>query len=191
MHKPFDSSFIKLLKKGDQQAIAHWYDQSAPALLGVCMRYCQSMQDAEDLLHNGLLKVLGVISSFKYQGPGGFEAWVKRILINTALNQIRAEAKNRNDRFNEAEVVDYIADEDENSFPALEPEELISWIRELPLGYRTVLNLYVFEGFTHKEIAKELNVAENTSKSQLSKARNMLRKRAAALIKELEINNNG
>lgn len=191
MHKPFDSSFIKLLKKGDQQAIANWYDQSAPALLGVCMRYCQSMQDAEDLLHNGLLKVLGVISSFKYQGPGGFEAWVKRILINTALNQIRAEAKNRNVRFNEAEVVDYIADEDENSFPALEPEELISWIRELPLGYRTVLNLYVFEGFTHKEIAKELNVAENTSKSQLSKARNMLRKRAAALVKELEINNNG
>jgi RNA polymerase sigma-70 factor (ECF subfamily) len=192
MRKTFDSSFIERLKKGDQQAIAHWYDQSAPVLLGVCMRYCQSTQDAEDLLHNGLLKVLGVISSFKYQGPGGFEAWVKRIMVNTALTQLREQAKKTAVRFDDARFsVSEDEDDSEELPPRPDPEELVEWIRELPLGYRTVLNMYVFEGYSHREIAAELNISDNTSKSQLSKARAMLRRKAFVELNELERKGNG
>jgi len=194
MQKLFEPSFIKLLKKGDRQAITDWYDQSAPSLLGVCMRYGTSTQDAEDLLHNGMLKILEGLSRFNYQGPGRFEAWMKRIIVNTALNHLRAESKIKNLRFEEeihGNALTDTPDEVDELPPAPEPEELIEWIRQLPLGYRTVLNLYVFEGYTHKEIADELNISENTSKSQLSKARVLLRKRASGKLVNLELQKNG
>ncbi len=192
MQKTFEPSFIDRLKKGDQKAIALWYDQAAPVLLGVCMRYSQSKQDAEDLLHNGMLKVLAGLNSFAYQGPGRFEAWVKRIVVNTALNQLREEAKKSDVRFDDTRYsVAEDEDDSEELPPRPDPEALIEWIRELPIGYRTVLNLYVFEGYAHKEIAAELNISENTSKSQLSKARAFLRKKAIKELKELETKGNG
>jgi len=192
MQKTLEPSFIKRLKKGDQKAIALWYDQSAPLLMGLCMRYSRCTQDAEDLLHNGMLKVLAALDSFTYQGPGRFEAWVKRIVVNTALNQLREEAKKTNIRFDDNRVSDFETEEDDDEMlPIPEPEELINWIRELPLGYSTVLNMYVFEGYSHKEIALELNISENTSKSQLSKARAMLRRKAFVELSELIRKGNG
>lgn len=194
MQKPFEPSFIELLKRGDQHVVTEWYDCSAPAMLGLCMRYAHSTPDAEDLLHNGMLKVLSGLTDFTYQGPGRFEAWMKRIMVNTALNHLRAESRNKNIRFDEDLHGDYLADiqdDEEELLPVPNPEELIEWIRELPIGYRTVINLYVFEGYTHKEIAAELNISENTSKSQLSKARTYLRKRAACHRVNIEIKENG
>lgn len=192
MQKTFEPSFIKRLKQGDQKAIALWYDQSAPALMGLCMRYSRCAQDAEDLLHNGMLKVLTALDSFTYQGPGRFEAWVKRIVVNAALNQLREEAKKMAVRFDD-DWVSAAEDEGDNEElpPRPDPEELIEWIRELPLGYRTVLNMYVFEGYSHMEIARELKISENTSKSQLSKARAMLRRKAFVELNELERKGNG
>ncbi|MDP2724624.1 MAG: RNA polymerase sigma factor [Bacteroidales bacterium] len=193
MQIPIEPSFIKRLKKGDQQAISEWYDHSAPALLGLCMRYCNSTPDAEDLLHNALMKVIRSISSFNYQGPGRFEAWVKRIVVNTALNFIRSEMRNKNVPFDDALHSELFAEnhEDEVELPPLpDPEELLGWVRMLPFGYRTVLNLYVFEGYTHKEIAEKLSITENTSKSQLSKARRFLRNIAEDKSVHLEFKGN-
>ncbi|MCF8347700.1 MAG: sigma-70 family RNA polymerase sigma factor [Bacteroidales bacterium] len=184
MFEPLDPSFIGRLKKGDQQAIAEWYDTAAPGLLSVCMRYSSTTYEAEDLLHDGLMKVLNKIHTFQYRNPGGFEAWVKRVLVNTALNYLRSEGKKIAQNFDIFTIGETMElDEENEEFPRdIDPDLIIQWIRELPDGYRTVLNLYVFESYSHKEISEVLGVSESTSKSQLFKARAMLRKRAASAL---------
>ena len=161
------------------------YEQHAPGLLSLCLRYCGNIQDAEDVLHEGFIKIIRSIHSFRDKGKGSFEAWMRRIMVNTALNYIRDHAKEK--KFMD---IDLVADkfdphdeerDDENYFAELadriDPQVVMELICELPLGYRTVFNMYVLESFSHKEIAQKLNCSENNSKSQLSKARAQLRKR--------------
>jgi RNA polymerase sigma-70 factor (ECF subfamily) len=146
-------------------------------MLGVCLRYSQSREEAEDILQEGFLKVFQNIASFRKEGS--LEGWIKRIMINHALNRFR---KNRKlpfyediEEINETEIIDT------NEEPAIsEPflaEILLSMIQSLPQGYRVVFNMYVFEDFSHKEIGETLNISENTSKTQLMKARRLLRKK--------------
>jgi RNA polymerase sigma-70 factor, ECF subfamily len=166
------------------------YETYAPALLSLCLRYCGNIQDAEDVLHEGFIKILRNIHSFQDKGKGSFEGWMRRIMVNTALNFIRDHAKER--RFLD---IDPIAEriesadpgeEEENPFAGMaektDPKIVMEMICGLPPGYRAVFNLYVFESYTHKEIAQTLNCSENTSKSQLSKARAMLRRKLTHLV---------
>lgn len=175
-----DEQLLQDLKRRKKGAVDALYTSYAPTLLGVCLRYCGNIQDAEDVLHDGFIKILKHIDSFKAMSSGSFEGWMKRIVINTALNSIRDHAKER--MILDIDPLEGRIPEEEEEAGFLEEvhdqigkEAIMRMICELPAGYRTVFNLYVFEEFSHKEIADQLRLSENTSKSQLSKARAMLR----------------
>jgi RNA polymerase sigma-70 factor (ECF subfamily) len=157
------------------------YVKYAPALLSVCLRYCGNLADAEDVLHDGFIKIIRNLPKFKHRSNGTLGSWMKRIMVNTALNYIRDHSKEKkfldidpiSERINIAEQEDTWFDELAGK---INPDKIMEMICELPPGYRTVFNLFVFESYSHREIAGLLGCSENTSKSQLSKARGMLRK---------------
>ena len=175
-----EEQLIETILKNKPGAAGMLYDRYAPVLLGLCLRYCGNREDAEDVLHDGLIRILEHMDKFKSRHPGAFEGWMKRIVINASLNFLRYKNKNRG-LFACQEAPDQPSDEstDEPNLPGTEftQEELLDMIASLPEGYRAVFNMYVFDDFSHKEIAEALGFTENTSKSQLSKARAMLRKK--------------
>jgi RNA polymerase sigma-70 factor, ECF subfamily len=177
-----DLALIKDILNNRSKALETLYDRFAPPLLSLCFRYAGNMQDAEDILHDGFIKIIKSLPDFQPRPDGSLEAWMKRIMTNTALNFIRDHAKERKlldldkiqDKINPGE--EEPADFDLAHLP-VNQDQILQMIAELPAGYRTVFNLYVFEEFSHKEICEKLNCAESTSKSQLSKARAVLRAR--------------
>ena len=182
-----DLSLIKDVLQNRSKALEELYDRYAPALLSLCYRYAGNIQDAEDILHDGFLKIIKNLPEFQPRPGGSLEAWMKRIMTNTALNFIRDHAKNRNlldiDRIQHTVNLsdDGPADLDLAHLPVSQ-DQVMQMIAELPAGYRTVFNLYVFEDFSHKEICEKLNCTESTSKSQLSKARALLRARISQKV---------
>jgi RNA polymerase sigma-70 factor, ECF subfamily len=173
-------------------AVKVLYDRYAPVLLGLCCRYCANREDAEDVLHEGFIKIIRHLSSFEERKEGSLLAWMKKIMVNTALNQIR----DRNRKAFIEEPAQIAGEQDEPAdadlfgpiITELGKERLLQMITSLPAGYRAVFNLYVFEEFSHKEIAQALRFTESTSKSQLSKARALLRhKIELALQNEKEL----
>jgi RNA polymerase sigma factor (sigma-70 family) len=162
---------------GHRRAQSQLYRAHASGMLGVCMRYAGNLAEAEDILQEGFVKVFTSINSFK--GSGSLEGWIRRIIINTALNHIRQNAKFRTIDYTD-ELPEYQdEDNEEVSLPNVSAEILLQIIQNLPEGYRMVFNLYAIEHNTHKEIAEMLGISEGTSKSQLSKARRMLKMRLA------------
>ena len=145
-------------------------------MLGICMRYSASREDAEDILHEAFIKVFNNIG--KFRGEGSFEGWIKRIMINTSLSHYHTSLKQS--FYTQANDLENLqADErDEGYYSEAPPRSvLLGLIQDLPDGYRFVFNMYVFENFSHKEIAAELGISVNTSKSQLAKARRQLQKK--------------
>jgi RNA polymerase sigma-70 factor (ECF subfamily) len=144
-------------------------------MFAVCLRYSKSHSEAQDIMQDAFIKVFENINGFRQEGS--FEGWIRRIMVNTALNYIQKSAKDKFlkdiDSVNETEIDDGEIAKRPVNFSS---EELLSLVQKLPPGYKTVFNLYVFEKFKHKEIAEILNISENTSKSQLSKARVYLQK---------------
>ncbi len=141
-------------------------------MFGVCCRYVRDRETARDLLHDGFVTVFTKIGEFR--GEGAFEGWLRRIFVNTALGFLR-----KNENWKELTVADERhewAEEEIGALEKLSAQELLEKIGNLPEGYRTVLNLYAIEGFSHKEIAELLNISENTSRSQYMRARNHLKK---------------
>lgn len=145
-------------------------------MLGICMRYCKRREEAEDVLHEGFIKVFSNVS--KFRGEGSFEGWIKRIMINTSLSYYHASLKHHFLTGIE-EMEDLAASYEEEGIYSNAPNrsELLGLIQDLPDGYRFVFNMYVFEDFSHKEIASMLGISVNTSKSQLAKARRRLQKK--------------
>ena len=137
----------------------------------VCFRYVQDGMDAEDILIGGFVKVFKNIEKFKYKDDRGLEAWVKRIMVNESLMYLRSK-----NNFQMVPVHDAAhIDNGLSPIDQLTAEYLYTLIGRLPTGYRTVFNLYVIEGYNHQEIAKKLGIKPGTSKSQLNKAKAMLR----------------
>jgi RNA polymerase sigma-70 factor, ECF subfamily len=177
-----DLRLIKDIFYRRPDAVESLYDRFAPVLLSLCFRYAGNMQDAEDILHDGFIKILKSLPDFQPRHESSLEAWMKKIMTNTALNFIRDHVKER-------KVLDIdhvkekfsLADEDEFDLSLAQlpitQDQILKMIADLPAGYRTVFNLYVFEDFSHREICNLLNCTESTSKSQLSKARALLRAR--------------
>jgi RNA polymerase sigma-70 factor (ECF subfamily) len=170
-----DETILEGCIAGKREAQYELYKKFASSMLAVCFRYTGTRDEAEDLLQEGFLKVFQNIKSFRREGS--FEGWIKRIMINNALNEIK---KKRRIPFledinviNETQIVDQ--DESEETFEAVPADVLQEMIRSLPEGYRIVFTLYVVENLSHKEIADELNISENTSKTQLLKARRFLK----------------
>ena len=146
------------------------YDKYSAKMLSVCYRYGHNREDAEDMLQEGFIKVFAQMHTF--QSRGAFEGWVRRIMIHTCINNLK-----KNKRFNES--VDLIhatsIQVKEETIPSIiQAKQVIECIRLLPIGYRTVLNLYAIEGFTHREIGDMLDIEESTSRSQYTRAKAML-----------------
>jgi RNA polymerase sigma-70 factor (ECF subfamily) len=161
---------IKDCNKGKSKAQEKLYNLFAPKLLGVCLRYSNNMDDAEDTLQDGFIKIFQNISS--YQSKGSFEGWMRRIMVNTALEKYR---KMKNLRIaDEAEQIEDL--EEDYDVPSDIPLDiLLQMIQELPDRYQMVFNLYVLDGYTHNEIAEVMNISSGTSKSNLARGRAILK----------------
>jgi RNA polymerase sigma-70 factor (ECF subfamily) len=144
-------------------------------MLAICCRYAPTRAEAEDILQDGFIKVFGKIHMFKSQGS--LEGWIKRIMVNTALDALR---KNKRLFISDLEEQKDIQDVSFKPGNQLEAKDLMIMIQSLPTGFRTVFNLYAVEGYSHKEIGDLLGISENTSKSQYSRARAHLQKLLAA-----------
>ena len=166
-----EESLISGCRKKHRQAQRDVYNWLAPKMLAICRRYIKDVNEAESVMITGFMKVLDKIEQFS--GEGSFEGWVRRIMVNESLLYIR---KNKG-MYIEVDI-EY-ADTEPNYELAsenLEADDLLNLINGLPIGYRTVFNMFAIEGYSHKEIAESLAISENTSKSQLSRARKMLQK---------------
>lgn len=146
------------------------YEQYSSKMLAVCYRYAHNREDAEDMLQEGFIKVFSQIHTF--ENRGSLEGWIRRVFVHTCINILK-----KNKRFNES--VDLIHASSlqtrEESIPSIiQAKEVVECIRMLPIGYRTVLNLYAIEGFSHKEVAVMLDIEESTSRSQYTRAKAML-----------------
>ncbi|WP_257657367.1 RNA polymerase sigma factor [Parapedobacter lycopersici] len=159
-------------KANDPRAQEMLYRKLASGMLGVCMRYVRTTAEAEDVLQAGFIKVFTQIESFR--GEGSFEGWIRRVMINTAIETYRKNGRSVQ-VMELSEVTD--APQEAAVIDALACEDLLAMIRLLPDGYRAVFNLYAIEGYSHKEIAELLEISEGASKSQLSRARNWLKER--------------
>lgn len=168
-----DSALVEKCIDGDQRAQRMLFEKFAPKMLGVCMRYSRSSEQAEDVLQDGFVKVFTKLSYYK--GDGSLEGWIRRIVVNTALDQIRKNTKFKDDVA--LDDVDYRLELKGNVLEDLAAEDLLQLINEMPSGYKVVFNMFAIEGYSHKEIAEELDVSENTSKSQYSRARAYLKKK--------------
>ena len=158
-------------RKGDRKAQRDVYEKYSGLMFSVCRRYISEPEAAEDVLVCGFMKVFSKIDQFKREGS--FEGWVRRIMVNESLTYIR---KNKS-LYMQVEIENAEREPDYSQLSDhLEEEDLMKMINRLPAGYRTVFNLYAIEGFSHKEIAEQLDISENTSKSQLSRARAHLQK---------------
>lgn len=157
------------------------FNRYSSRLLGIIRRYVGSIGEAEDILINGFMKIFERID--QYSGEGSFEGWVTRIMVNESLTFIR---KNKNMSIEVS--LEKAEKHPDYSFAQerLQAEQLLSMIDDLPVGYRTVFNLYVMEGYSHNEISEMLQISEGASKSQLSRAKACLRKQIALLEMEMK-----
>lgn len=148
--------------------------------MAVCVRYSGDRDTAQDILHDGFLKAFRSFDRFQYKGEGSLRAWLTRIMVNGALEQLRKQSL-----MNEQPIEELPEDiEEEESLELIPEAELMRFIAELPAGYRTVFNLYVFEDKSHKEIADLLGITEHTSSSQLFRAKKMLQQKVSAYLKQ-------
>ncbi|MDD6252986.1 MAG: RNA polymerase sigma factor [Candidatus Cryptobacteroides sp.] len=163
------------IRKGSHTAMKELYDSWSGYLFALCRRYVPDREAAEDLLQDSFVKIFSSIDSFTYKGPGSLKAWMSRITVNEALQYLR---KRKHTDF--IEYKDYLpdqADDEEPDVGTLPPSEIQRMIGELPDGYRTIFNLFVFEEKSHKEIAALLGITESTSASQFHRARKILAKK--------------
>ena len=171
IYRANEEELIKGCIKRDRNAQKRLYDTFSSKMYALCCRYVKDSMEAEDVLVTAFTKILDRIDQFK--GEGSFEGWIRRVVVNEALTYLR---RNRSMYIEtELEAADREPDYQLIS-DHLEAEDLLNMIKELPAGYRIVFNLYAIDGYSHKEIADQLSISENTSKSQLSRARVFLQK---------------
>jgi len=179
-HKFTIDDLLEGCKRGDRKAQELLYKTLAGKMLGVCMRYARDRYEAEDILQTAFVKVFQKVAEFR--ADGSFEGWIRRIMVNTAIENYR-----KNQRMMNVVDIDEAYDIQQSTFDisGLETKDILKLIDELSGGYRLVFNMYVIEGYSHKEIGAELGITEGASKSQLSRAKAILREK---LIKMEGIN---
>ena len=169
-----EEKLAQLLKKGDSAAMKSLYCQYAGYLTAVCSRYIISEEDVRDILHDSFIKIFTSIDKFEYRDVGSLKAWITRIVVNQALKFLKQNEKFTN--IQEESDFPVTADNEDPDTDDIPATVIQGFIRQLPTGYRTVFNLYVFEEKSHREIAEILNIKEDTSASQLHRAKSMLAK---------------
>ena len=174
-----DSDLIEGCLRGDRKMQQELYQRYAPKMYGVCLRYAGSVEEAEDILQEGFIKIFNKLGS--YRGEGSFEGWIRRIFVNTAIEHYRKKI-----------YLQPITETEENTvegkylsvLDSLAEKDIIRLVQQLSPGYRTIFNMYVIEGYTHKQIAESLGISEGTSKSQLSRAKMILQDLVKAFIEK-------
>jgi RNA polymerase sigma-70 factor (ECF subfamily) len=164
-----EEALVKACQKGDPKAQRRVYEKYSSRMLGVCFRYVYDDFEAEEIMIEGFVKVFEKIDTFKLEGS--FEGWIRRVMVNEALMYLR-RTKNAKLEMSYDNIL--YEPEPEQFSTQLEVDDLMKLIETLPIGYRTVFNLYAIEGYSHAEIAESLGITERTSKSQLSRARVIL-----------------
>jgi RNA polymerase sigma-70 factor (ECF subfamily) len=174
-----DETLIKECVKGNAKAQRMLFDKFSSKMLTVCRRYMSDFAEAEDVVQEGFVKIFLKLPEFKMDGS--LEGWVRRIMVNTALDALRKNKKFLQD--SSLDDVGYKISDLGNASDELQAEDLMKIIQQLPDGYRMVFNMFAIEGYSHKEIGELLGISENTSKSQYSRARAYLKTR----LEKLEI----
>lgn len=165
-----DKALIKDCLKNNRASQKQLYNQYASVMLGVCYRYTKSLADAEDVLQEGFIRVFKNLHQYRFDGEPG--AWIRRIMVTTALNFLKRNAKYQNDlAFDKIEMHPVT---DDNPEIILNTKELASLIQQLPTGYQTIFNLHAVEGYSHVEIGAMLGITDGTSRSQYARARALM-----------------
>jgi RNA polymerase sigma-70 factor (ECF subfamily) len=157
-------------QKNDPAAQQLLYQRYSPKMLSVCYRYAKSREDAEDMLQEGFVKVFMQVN--RYEHRGSLEGWILRVIVHTCINHLKKYKK-----FNDVVDLAYASNlmiREDNIPGIVQAKQIVECIRSLPIGYRTVLNLYAIEGYSHKEIGSMLEIEESTSRSQYTRAKNLL-----------------
>jgi RNA polymerase sigma-70 factor (ECF subfamily) len=169
-----EQRLVKRLQEGDKTAAREFYALYADIMAGICARYIADEEDLKDVFQNALVHIFSHIADFQYRGTGSLEAWITKVVVNESLKFLRGK-----EQFGMLQM-DYggLNDIEDEDLPVneLPPDVLRQMLSRLPTGYRTVLNLYVFEGKSHQEIASLLGIKKGSSASQLLRAKNMLMK---------------
>lgn len=174
-----ERSLLQQIVRGNTTAMKEFYDIYSGYLTSVCSRYISNKEDIKDILQESFIKIFNAVEKFEYKGEGALKAWVSRIVANESLKHIKENQKLKFTNLPEWDLPD-TTDDQEPDFEDIPTSVIMEMIRALPTGYRTVFNLYVFEQKSHKEIASILGIAENSSASQLHRAKGLL-------VKEIDL----
>jgi RNA polymerase sigma factor (sigma-70 family) len=172
-----EQELVRACQNNDRKAQTTFYNLYKGKLMGVCRRYTRTPDEAEDVYQEAFVKIFNNIKTLEKAGAVG--AWVRKTVVNTAINYYHANLKFQQNT--DYEDIIHSNDDYPNMLASLSNEELLKLINQLPDGYRMVFNLYVIDGYSHVEIGEMLGVSENTSKSQLSRAKEQLRKQLKPL----------
>lgn len=173
-----EATLLEQIRHGDKKAMKELYCHYSGYLNAVCSRYIACDEDVRDVLQESFIKIFSSIDKFCYKGDGSLKAWMSKIAVNESLTLLNKKEKLAIVQY-ESDIPDTIDDNDDDEGPDtgdIPVRAIQAMIRKLPTGYRTVFNLYVFEGKSHKEIAKMLNLKESSSASQLHRAKALLAK---------------
>lgn len=166
-----EDNLIKKCASGNSLAQKTFYEKFAGKMMGICLRYTKDYVEAQDVMQDAFIKIFGKLAD--YEKKGSLEGWVRRIVVNTALDSYR---KNKKHKKNVAvDTVGYLLENKTFIIEELNANDLLGVIKTIPAGYQMVFNLFAIEGYSHREIAEQLNITESTSKSQYSRARKLLR----------------
>lgn len=178
MNQAEERELIKRCLKNDSSAQQKLYQTYARKMYTVCYRFARVGAEADDIMQEGFIRVFNNLSSFRHDGS--FEGWIRRIIVNTAITYIKKHGQYKSEVDIENVGDDFLVEDE--AISNLSKEDLLRIVQELPDGKRVVFNLYVYEGYSHKEIGKMLGINESTSKGQLSKAKQMLREKLENVI---------
>ena len=170
-HIPSETDLIQGCIDGNRQMQEFLYMKFSPKMYGVCLRYAGNTEDANDIMQEGFIKIFKNLD--KFRSEGSFEGWIRRIFVNTSIEHFRKKVK----LYNVTEVQENtIEDKELDALDVLATKDIINIVNELSPGYKAVFNMHVIEGYSHKEIADLLGITEGTSKSQLARAKGVLKK---------------
>lgn len=184
-------NLVERIRQKDQRAMSQLYQMYIRELSSVCYRYVPSEADAKDVLQNSFVNIFKSIPTMDYRGEAAFRMWMKKVVVNEALHFLKERRRLRSAFGTRVTELDLelmsdtpSSDDEMPDAEAITPEELHQLIRDLPDGCRTVVNLYIFEGYSHRQIAELLNVSESTSATQLYYAKQLLARRIKELKKD-------
>ncbi|RLD62028.1 MAG: hypothetical protein DRJ05_01285 [Bacteroidetes bacterium] len=168
-----EKDLVKECLGNNAKAHEEFYKRYATKMYGVCLRFAKNKMEADDILQEGFIKAFTNLKSFRNEGS--LEGWVRRTIVNTAINHVKKFAKYKKDL--DIDTAEPVRNLSSNAVDKISIDELLKLIKDLPIGYKMVFNLNVMEGYTHREIGALLDISENTSKSQLSRARHTLQRK--------------